>query len=335
VARIVWAWELGACSGHLNSFVRISRALGARGHAVEHVVRDLVEAEDVLGPGDARLQAPLMLVPPGGLPAAECHADVLMRVGYRNQRAVAGAVRAWLRLFEMLRPDLVVLDHAPTPLIAARIAGIPCVNIGLGFFWPPAVTPMPSLQPWKPSTDGARQERDGRVLSVVNAVLKAHGAPELDSLAALYSGVESLYRTYPELDHYGPRRGARYLGVLAPAAGRPPPPWPEGPWERLFMYYPAGYRAFRPLVDALVELDQPTVVVAAGPGEETAPELSEGRVAVVSDQVDLEAVLAESQLVISHGGHGTVSAALLAGVVPLCVPQEVEQALLGYSVTVH
>lgn len=240
MARVLWAWELGARSGHLRSFAAIGRALAARGHSVDYAVRDLAEAVDVLTPEERYYQAPILQVPSGGLPPAENHADLLLRVGYRNVRPVIGVVRGWLRLFDLLRPNLIVLDRAPSVLLAARIAGIDRVDIGLGFFWPPATTPMPSLQPWKPSSEAARLEREQQVVAVINQVLREFRAPEINTLAALYQGTESIHGTFPELDHYGPRKGARYWGALIDTPAGRPPPWPAGAGEAAVHVLPRG-----------------------------------------------------------------------------------------------
>lgn len=43
---------------------------------------------------------------------------------------------------------LVIADHAPAALLAARTLGLPAATLDSGFSVPPPETPFPSLRPW-------------------------------------------------------------------------------------------------------------------------------------------------------------------------------------------
>jgi len=114
----------------------------------------------------------------------------------------------------MFRPDAVVIDYSPTARLATRIAAIPTVMIGNGFELPPATEPLPPFPgfSWATAERAAASER----IAVDNAtvVLKRFKRPALRSLSELFDDAACLYATLPELDHYGPRAGARYVGPL-------------------------------------------------------------------------------------------------------------------------
>src|SRR5690606_31469924 len=112
----------------------------------------LLAARDVITPRrfDATRDLPVFAAPRHdrstrtGRPAVS-YAELLLRCGYRDTEALAALIEAWLQLLRTVRAELVVVDHAPTALLAARVAAIPAAVTGTGFVAPPAVTPMPSL----------------------------------------------------------------------------------------------------------------------------------------------------------------------------------------------
>ena len=120
MSTIVFAWELGGDYGHLSRLLPIALELRQRGHTPVFLVRDLLGAETLLTPhGIAALQAPLWLGRVNGLPEPIGYPEMLMRFGYLNAQALTGVCRAWRHLFALLKPDLLVLDHAPTALLAS------------------------------------------------------------------------------------------------------------------------------------------------------------------------------------------------------------------------
>jgi len=72
-------------------------------------------------------------------------------------------------------------------------------------------------------------------------------------------------------------------------------------------------------------------VIAAIPGltDSDRGMLSGPRCRVHAGPVRLAELLAEAQLVVSHGGHGLVAASLLAGAPLVSIPMQLEQAMLA------
>ena len=152
MARILCAWELGGGYGHLHRLVPLAQCLRRRGHDVVFALKDLSGAETVVGRhGFAVLQAPVWLKTQDRSPSIS-YADILHKCGYAHEDGVTGLVRAWLEIYKLVAPDLVVLDHAPTALLAAHIAGLRRALIGTGFGAPPPTRPLPSVQPWRLGT---------------------------------------------------------------------------------------------------------------------------------------------------------------------------------------
>ena len=97
-------------------------------------------------------------------------------------------MQAWRSLFDAIAPDLLLADHAPTALLAARgRPGLRRALIGSGFFQPPAQQPLPSLREWERVPAQRLAQSETRVLDTCNAVLAASAKAN----AAAHSSVRS------------------------------------------------------------------------------------------------------------------------------------------------
>jgi hypothetical protein len=129
---------------------------------------------------------------------------------------------------ELAEPDLIVCDHSPTALLAAR--GLPARKaiIGTGFFCPPDECPMGDMRHWLPKAEERLRQDEEHVLANANGVLAAWGQPPLEQLSRLFCDVDETFLvTLPELDHF-PGRGVRARPAFAPGSPSPPAPLPVG-----------------------------------------------------------------------------------------------------------
>src|SRR6478672_9797804 len=124
MARILFAWELGAGMGHAMACATLARALEARGHICAFAFRE-PRALETLGLGDrTAFQAPFMPREGEGQGAPLCLPDVLAGCGYAKPGDLAHLVAGWVDVLRTSQPQLLVADYAPTALLAARILGV-------------------------------------------------------------------------------------------------------------------------------------------------------------------------------------------------------------------
>ena len=239
MSTLLYAWEFGANLGHIGTFLPVGRELRSRGHEVHWVVAHTSQAARLLDrEGFAWMQAPTTGETPREGPPLS-YADILLRFGYANGEDLLGLVVAWRQLFIALKPSLVLADHAPSAILAARTLDIPVMLFGGGFFAPPQVSPMPNMRPWTdvPLERLARIETES--LASINFVLARFSMPPLTYLYELFQVAETALLTFPELDHYAQRVRAAYWGIL-PAAVADPPQWASHGRPRVFAYLRAS-----------------------------------------------------------------------------------------------
>lgn len=333
----VLCWELGAGLGHVGRLVPIAKALEARGHRCVLLLRDLVQSGGLLREqGLLALQAPVWLHQVAGLPDPRVSlSEILLGQGYLQAATLSGLVDGWTSALETIVADAVIGDYAPTAVLAARVLGLPSITVGLGFYMPPDVHPMPSFLTDAAVPPQRLQQADARVLATVNAVLGAAARAPLARVSTLFCGDAPMVCTWPELDHYG--RGAlppgqRWLGPSFMTRGGEPPVWNDGEGPRAFAYLKAGHPASADALRALVAAGCRTLCympeVAAG----RAPPVSSPLIRHAKAPVDVAAAMKDARLMVTHAGEATVVQGLTSGVPVLMLPLHREQALMAARV---
>lgn len=328
MARVLLAWELGGGFGHLAPLAAIAQTLRAAGHECAFALRDLASARKLPALREGRtFQAPLFL--PGWRDARieqHNHADLLASIGWRDAHALEGVLAGWIELLDVIDPDLVIYDHAPAAMAAARARGLPGIAVAAsGFTLPPAVSPLPAF---RHGNSGA-ESREGEVLRALNLALGNLGVPPVETLGALFDVEARALFSLPELDPYGPREDVEYLGPLHTAGGREPG-WPQGDGPRVFAYL-KRFDTLPALLDALAASGACALVHVSGLDDTDCARLSRGRLCVTTELFDIDRVLRDCALVISHGG-SLAASALLAGRPQLLLPLYVEQQLTAERV---
>jgi hypothetical protein len=345
---VLFAWELGGGLGHLMQMLPLARGLVRGGHRVAVALRHLsASAAELFGRvGVTFLQAPFRSKGPLVFPRPENFAHLLANVGFANGSELFALTSAWRNLFRMVKPDLVVFDHSPTALLASRgIPGMRRALIGSGFCCPPDECPFPAFRPEGGAPQRTAQELaedEERLLSHVNKILSKWGEAPLDRLGRLYSDVdENFLTTFPELDHYPRRGGARYSGPVIPEpnldangalAVRCPPRWPDGNGRRVFAYLKASRSLPRVLHD-LQERGCPTLLYVEGVDPaKLRKRFGRPSLRFEDRPLDLGLVAPECDLAVLNGGHGVTAEMLLAGKPILEVPLVLEQTLTAEAV---
>lgn len=332
MASLLFGWELGANLGHTGPFLPVARELRRRGHEVHWVVAQPGAVGALLDrEGFSWLPAPVATeTPRPGAPVS--YTDILLRFGYGSTASLLGLTGAWRELMRLTGARLVLADHAPTALLAARSLDLPAMLYSYGFCVPPRRTPLPAMRSWQSVPEQQLRALDTAALASVNGVLDHYGKPRVAALADLFQVAESAIATYPELDHYGDRGPANYWGSLANAGNGRPVVWPDLPGRRIFAYLRPECVYGAAVIEALHALGQPTVVYFPNMPEEWRVKAAAPHLLFLDSPADLEQMTAEADLAIAYAGLATTTAFLLAGKPLLLLPNHLEQFLLAKRV---
>lgn len=332
MATYLFAWELGYGLGHLVNLRPLVAGLSARGHRVALVLRDLAKARSIFaGENISYWQAPFKQRRTRHLGPTLNFAHILYENGFCDADELGSLGEAWRNIFSHVDPDVIVFDHSPTALLAARGLRAKRVTLGTGFFLPPDQAPMPCTQPWL-NPDPARLVRDEqRVLDFANQVLTRWHVPPLERLAGLYHpSDEHLLVTFPELDHYGTRPGMRYWGAWSGGFGKPPV-WPQAAGKKIYAYL-KPFPQLAALFDAMSRSGNPSIIFGNEIPEDMRQQFQGPTMRFESEPLDIERVSRECDVAILNANHGTLVSILRAGRPSLQIPIYVEQSLLAMAV---
>ena len=332
MARVLIAWELGEAFGHLARCLRLAEGLVARGHQVTLALKEVrLPTGQQLVPGISVLAAPR--TPQTG-PVDRSpinYADVLRVSGFSDAQDVAARLNAWRGILNLTRPDVLVADHAPTALLAARIADIAYLSVGNGFAIPPDVSPWPSIRPWEAIPDRALSTAETLLDRVFDAALKALGYPKTARVRELF-GAEDVLDTFVELDHYGVRTAGHYVGPIVSVRQAMRVEWQSREGSRVLAYLRPSVPGFSAILQAFARLDAEVLCVAPGMKPDVAERVATRRLRIALTPVDLAPLLERADLAVGYGNSGFSTQALLAGVPLAMRPRYVEQALLARRV---
>jgi hypothetical protein len=336
MANFFIGWELGGGLGHAGRLKPLAAGLAARGHGVTMWLRELVQTGRVLADlAVPRLQAPMWQHRTHGLPDAQVSLpEILLGCGYLQAEHLGALVDGWLTAMAMTKAQAVLVDYAPTALIAARIAGLPAASIGMGFWIPPQLQPIPPFRDWEPIAPGRVERAEQQVLASVNSVLRGHGAQPLGQLSQLFPGDMPLLCSWPEIDHY--QRPADeptdWLGPnFLPDAGLAPA-WPAGDGPRVFAYLKTAHPDHADVLRALAALGCRVECYLPEVSAGRAPPVASPRIHYARGPVDLGQTCADADLMVCHAGQATLVQALLQGVPLLLLPMQAEQYLMARQV---
>lgn len=331
MARVLMAWELGANYGHLAHQMPVASLLRDAGHEVLFAVRDTSVAAEVLAPAQLRhVQAPRCLRPVRLVSPIVNYAELLLGEGYGMPSVLLGQLAAWLNLMRLHGTDLVLADHSPTAILAARIAQVPVIAFGSGFSIPPDQAPLPSLRPWLKVPDARHARSEAAVVAAINTALRQLGGRcELARLSDAYAVEARLLATFAQLDHYGERRGGEYTGPIFGGVPARRVDWERTAGRRILAYLRNGTPGLGALMKALATSDAEVICAVPAISPSQAGRASTRQVRVIPGAVDLDHLLADADLTICTAGVSTTSQSMLSGVPLLLLPNNADQALLS------
>ncbi len=332
MATVLLAWELGAGLGHLTVLRPVAQRLAENGHQVHLVARDLASVETVFGDLDfPRYQAPIKIDEMSSQRQPTIFAHILHNCGFAQEPELIGRIKAWDRLYQMIKPDMLILDHCPTALAAARGCDFKRALIGTGFVSPPAKSPLPTLQPWRALDRSELEAEESHTRTILNKSLSKCGKPTVACLSDLYGEVDlTLLTTFKELDHFGQRPGVRYWGAW-PAFPGAAPQWPDGSGKKIFAYLKKS-PGLTQLLKELKALQLPTIVYGGWVTDRIVRDYGSPTLRLESTPLDLAQVATQCDVAILNATHGATAAMLIGGAPTLQLPIFLEQRLLAERV---
>jgi hypothetical protein len=328
---VLFTWELGGGMGHINRLLPISAALNKLGHRVIFALRHPPKS-DVISwqiPGALVVQAPLWRSDPAKQQAvkkvAACHyADILFRSGYETPEGLDRLVQAWQRLFDAAKPDLIVCDHSPTPVLVAADR-IPVIHIGSGFATPPAAQPLLQLNP---KFSAGAKEREVQVLRSMERARTNLGLPVPKQVSDLFVAAENFTCCLPELDPY---RSVRSKPPVGPVERLPAPhPLPKEPF--VFGYLRGSDLRLPSLLASLVRHKIPCDIYIREAPKEVDAITTGTSVKLYPSPQKLPEALHGASAILHHGGLSTTEAALAVGRPQFLLSTQLEQALTANAV---
>jgi MGT family glycosyltransferase len=309
-------------AGHVFPAIALGRALAERGHEV------------VLESWEERRQA----VEDAGLgftPAEEYRTFPPPDPDSEEGTNAAEAARALLPLLEEMRPHAVVSDILTlAPALAAEKAGVPLATL-IPHIYPVVESGLPffsiGLQPPRTAV-GRRAWRAGtRALNIglehgrrdLNRQRLRLGLPATERFHGGISPDLALVATFPQLEY--PRRWPDSVAVTGPMTFEMPHPEIELPAgeDPLVLVAPStahdsANHLVRTSLAALAE--EPVRVVATTNKVVPQRPIEVPGNAVLVDWLSYGQLMPAAELIVSHGGHGTVARALGAGTPLLISP---------------
>lgn len=300
--------------------IGLGRALVARGHSV--VLQTWSRWEEAVRAEGMEFA-----------PAPEYHVFPTLERPLKPYEAVVRATGTTRSLVAAVRPDVVVADILTlAPALAAELEGVPVATV------------IPHLDPrtertWPPFSAGARLPRTGvgrglwsglagvtdagleRGRLELNETRRRLGLPGLDRVHGGISTALALVATFPQLEY--PRRAplanTHVVGPLLWEPAAPAVALPDG-GEALVMVAPStsqnpSQRLVRAALDGLASLPVRVLAAGARPGLGAVPANAR-----VVEWASYARTMPLCDVVVCHGGHGTLARALQSGCAVVVVP---------------
>jgi spore coat polysaccharide biosynthesis predicted glycosyltransferase SpsG len=333
MAKIVFTWELGSGMGHIMPYLFIVKALQTKGHEVNFILKDLSLANLISETCRATcFQAPIKISPVVN-PIKEplTYAHILHNIGFDDLGVLNGMVEGWRALFNAIKPDLVIFEHSPTALLAARGYAFKKIHMGGGFTIPAHVYPLPNLRLWLKPDPGALRQDEDLTLATINKFLDKLKLAPLNQITDLFATEPQVLCTLEELDPYKERKNGNYYGAWMNPVGEKPL-WPDGQGEKIFAYL-KPFPTLPSLLSTLIKLKAPSIVYINRISDKLKRQFSSSPTLRFTDKLqDLSKIAAQCDFAILNATLHTTINLLLSGKPALHLPLYLEQWLTGHHV---
>lgn len=351
MSRILLCWEIGTDYQHLLSLQAIARFYQGKGHEVWVAGRDVTKLRRLFS--DVKIN---VIQAPHSDSAAELgvekqaprsYADFLRRCGFHHSDALSGLMSAWRSMFSFIKPDLLLCDHAPVALLAARglLRGgrygqdrnspVAKIAVGMPFSVPDDNRPAGVFFAGDlAKSDIVRYEDD--IVKVINKVCIEFSIPCINNLADLLSDFDQcIFQTYSELDHYGYRSHVQrdkttYVGTVVPDFTEPAL-FPHFRGPKIYCHV-KGTVETPVLLKTLQAIECSAIVLADGIPSAIINAHKSRHILYVDKPVNMQDVLSQSTFAILNGGINSVSLFMKAGIPVALFPLHIEQFLMAKRV---
>lgn len=343
--KILFAWELGANYGHAVKMGQIAERLSDHCD-VFIAARHPVSVRKMYPDLPAKLlQAPYQ--PTRALreteTMGESYPGILRQDGWDSADSLIPLIEAWRSLFDLIQPDILVSQAAPTALLAAKsiTQGPPMktVVLGSGYDAPPRTAPMQTFLRGNDAAEAKALDQESAALSFANAALAHFDAPPLAEFCDVLKTDLTALLSYPETDQYAWRAEVEpdhppYLGNVFNTQSGQHVAWRNRGAPRILAYLRPQNRHFQNIISALGQIGPGNDIILAAPGlsDTLRAQLEQRAIIAVDGPVALGPLLPDCDLGISHAGIGTVAAFINGGVPQLCIPGHREQMLCAAAI---
>ncbi|RYY75614.1 MAG: hypothetical protein EOO52_09520 [Gammaproteobacteria bacterium] len=326
---ILCAWEIGGELGHISRFSAITKTLELEGYHIVLAFKDLSRAYPLFRDTNATLmQAPVWLPKITMQRPIACLADTLLCMGYLEDESLDCLVQAWEAIVDLVKPDFVIFDYAPTAMLALINNPLPKILIGTGFADPVSGQSIVDWRPY-PTEDGLVQRQEEMVLERINKVLGRRNQPRLTHMTELFAVDHTVISTFPELDLYSGRTSADYCVGPTSQLVNAKIDFISGDRPRILAYLKPAHPNIDMIIKALARC-KASVFIACPKG---APDLFKPHVSnrfqFSTELVDLQGAMGQVDLFVGHGNASSCKESLAAGNPMVILPIQLEQLLTG------
>jgi hypothetical protein len=334
MAKILFAWECGGGIGHLTRYSQLIDQLLGEGQEVLFAVRSLASGAMVFAEkGVTLVQAPVRLERMmEGVPSPRSYLHVLKNQGFCHPQGLRGRYEAWLSLYEMWRPDLIIADHSPTAVLAAQCyTDAKLIVSGDGFTVPPEDYPFQAF-PIAPiySREVLLEEEQQFLDRHLNPLMRAVKGKPYNRLCDAFRASARWLCLFENMDHYPARQHEIYLGTgLSPAGEKPV--WPAAQGSKIFAYL-KPHKGLVELLQLLTQSRLPTLIYGDQLPVAVEQRFNSDTMHFKHTLQDMGQIARECHLGITNGSASASAQFLLAGKPVLMMPLHIEQLLMSKSV---
>ena len=342
--HITYAWELGGNLGHFAAAEPLLERMHRLGQQISICSPQGSEATFRRAtfpyqwqPAPKRFAAPQARTLLG-------HASILRyAAGFYDESNLAVLLENWRALLATLRSDVVIGDFAPAAMLAARSLGIPRIAFDSGFFYPPENVPLPVLDPVRTADTNELRLEEKTVLGIANTCLMRLGTPTLDSFDSLLRADDVLLVNDASLDCFARPDSTRFFGPLLRFHQRPSSDDGASAQRstaqegiiRIFAYLNRHFETLDAVLESLSLRDDfvSTVYLGGLDGNVDLSRWQRKNLTLTRDFTEFERRISQTDVVICHGGAGTINHALAHGIPLVLLPMFREQELNAQRVS--